>query len=186
MKNIQLNCEIDNEVKLVIFPLIAKKTKINKTPKNILPKATILDGSSFNVCFDMIVSKLHNKTAAKIKNSPKPKLKDLVISNNKLPVKSKIAANTKLILGFSFNNKKAKIETKINMDLWINEEEALAEIDNPLKKSKNGIEPPKKPIATSLNHCFLARFFTTLNSFSKIMAEKRNKTTKTFFEKVKT
>lgn len=169
-----------------MLPDKAKKIKINKTPKNILPNATTLDGSSFNVCLDTIVSKLHNKTAERIKISAKPKLKDFVSSNNKLPVNNNTAANAKLILGFSFNTKKAKIETKINMDLWINEEEALADIDKPLKNNKKGIEPPNKPIVISLNHCFLLNFLITLNSLKKNKAEKRKRTTKTFLEKVKT
>ena len=90
MKKTQLNCDNDKETKFAMFPDAARKIKINKTPKNILPNATTLDGSSFRTCFDIIVSKAHSKTAPKIKISPKPKLKDFVISNNKLPVNNNL------------------------------------------------------------------------------------------------
>ena len=152
VKNTQLNCDNDNVIKFVMFPVAAKKIKIKIAPKNILPKATTLDESSFRTCFDIIVSKDHNKTAERIKISAKPKLNDLVISNNKLPANNNTAAIMKLLFNFSFNKRTAKIETKINMDLWINDEDALAEIESPLKNNRNGIEPPNKPIAISLNH----------------------------------
>lgn len=58
-------------------------------------------------------------------------------------------------------------------------------IDNPLKKSKKGIEPPSNPINERFSHCFFVNFFIKLNSFRKTKPPKTNAKTAKFFKKVK-
>lgn len=57
--------------------------------------------------------------------------------------------------------------------------------ESPLKKSKNGILPPIRPIEINKNHCFLVKFFNTFQSFNAKSNPVNKKTTVKFFNQVK-
>ena len=157
---------------------------MNKEPKKNLPKITVLVVSSFRTCFDMMFSIDQNKTAVRIRKSPVLKVRLVIFNNKKFPVKSKIAPINQPLLSFSFKKKIAKIAMNINIVLWINAAFTAEVIDNPLKKSKNGIEPPNKPIKVSLNHCDFFSLIRMLNSLNNKIEPIVNKRTARFFEKV--
>ena len=106
----------ENSAKFILkikekLPVNNKNNKINKEPKNILPKATVLELNSFKARFEIIVSIAQNKVAININKSPKPRLNEFIFNNNKLPISNRIAPIRKPLLSFSFKKINAKTET---------------------------------------------------------------------------
>lgn len=181
----QPSCGTVNSRNCPMFPVAIKNPKMNIAPKNILPNATTFDGSSFSAFFEMIVSVDHNNTAININTSGTPKPRFVNLSKNRFPANNNIAATINPLFSFSFKKNIARTLTKINIDLCNSAAVELGLIDNPLKNSKNGIDPPKNPIAINFNHCLLFNVLKVFASLNKINSENKNNTTNMFFDQVK-
>jgi len=183
--NIQENWFSVNVVIVGSWLVVAKNANMNKEPKNILPKATMLGAMFFSKCFDRVNSAAQNRVAVRIKSSPSEKLNVVRFRSRKFPVSKRIAAMNSGLVSFSLSRVKARIATKINIVLCINAPVAPVVNVSPLKKSRNGIDPPKRPTKDSCAHCFCFNCFSFLYSNAKIIIEKRKIATRVFFAKVK-
>jgi len=142
------NCDVDS-----------KNINMNNDPKNILPNATMFPERFFSKCFDNVNSTAQNRVAARINSSPVVNVNEFSFRSKKFPNNSRIAAMKIVLFSFSFKNVKANRATKINIVLCMKDPDAPDVSCNPLKNSRNGIEPPNNPIKDRFSQSF---FFNCL------------------------
>jgi len=138
-----------NVVIRVSLLVVAKNAIMNIDPKNILPKATRFGSIFFSKCFENVNSAAQKSVAIRISSSPLVKVSAVNFSKSKFPVSSNIAAMNSALFNFSFRKVIARIATKTNIILCINAPVAPDVNVSPLKKSRKGIDPPKRPTSAS-------------------------------------
>ena len=139
----------------------------------------------FSRCFDKVNSDAQNIVAIKISSSPVVKVNAVNFSRKKFPISNRIADKITILLSFSFRKVSARIAAKINMVLCIKDEDAPDVSCKPLKNSRNGIEPPKRPTKESCSHCFGFSFTIFLYCVVNKIIDSRKIATKVFFANVK-